>query len=143
MAVKHTIRDATYVQSWSRISKKTQRKHVVIAEYVLGRELKNGEEVHHIDGNKRNNCKNNLVICENRSYHLLLHYRQDALNATGDPNSKRCGICKEWGSAHQLSQIHRGGVPKTWFYHKECAKIRSRASANRLREAQGSTFGRK
>ena len=48
--------------------------HTIIAENVLGRELKSNEVVHHIDGDRSNNLNNNLVICE-RSLHPTIHYK--------------------------------------------------------------------
>lgn len=44
-----------------------------IASQVLGRRLKIGEVIHHIDHNPRNNSHDNLVICT-QSYHIsVLH----------------------------------------------------------------------
>lgn len=34
----------------------------MVAERMLGRKLKPGEVVHHIDGNKRNNAPENLMV---------------------------------------------------------------------------------
>ena len=73
----------------------TVYEHVLIAQTALGgRSLPNGAEVHHVDGNQRNNTRRNLVICQSKAYHKLLHVRARVLAAGGDPNtSKICGKC--------------------------------------------------
>ncbi len=50
-------------------------EHVVLAEKALGRALPTASEVHHLNENKADNSRRNLVICENREYHALLHQR--------------------------------------------------------------------
>lgn len=49
-------------------------EHRAIACRVLNRSLRNDEEVHHINGLKFDNRKNNLLICS-RDYHNALHHR--------------------------------------------------------------------
>lgn len=49
--------------------------HRVIAEQMLGRPLKRGEIVHHIDGNKHNNDPSNLQVMT-QAEHMKLHRAQ-------------------------------------------------------------------
>ena len=53
-----------------------KRLHRVVAEKALGRELKDNECVHHLDGNKENNQNSNLIICTN-SYHSHIHAKMN------------------------------------------------------------------
>ena len=50
------------------------REHIYKAAKVLGRPLRKGEVVHHIDCNKSNNANSNLLICS-QAYHKSLHAR--------------------------------------------------------------------
>lgn len=58
-------------------------EHIIIAESVLGRSLRDGEVVHHINEDKTDNRKENLLICS-RGYHAMLHHRMRRL-ANGLP----------------------------------------------------------
>ncbi len=53
--------------------------HRHMAEVKLGRPLKPGEIVHHIDRNKQNNSPSNLYIFPNQQAHWNAH-KQDAKN---------------------------------------------------------------
>lgn len=91
-------------------------EHILKAESVLGKSLPAGTVVHHVDGDGLNNDNNNLVICENDSYHKLLHKRQRALDACGDPNLIRCSFCKTYDAEYNLYMFKEGRG-----YHRECA----------------------
>jgi hypothetical protein len=51
-----------------------RREHVLVMEDHMGRKLKtqrghNGEQVHHIDGDKLNNNIDNLLFCRDTKHH--------------------------------------------------------------------------
>ena len=48
-------------------------EHVLVAEAKLGRYLKDGEVVHHIDEDKYNNSSENLMIFKTNSDHISFH----------------------------------------------------------------------
>lgn len=68
--------------------------HRHIAERALGKSLPAEAEVHHVDGNRKNNANSNLVVCENKTYHFLLHSRARTVQRGGDPNTEKlCAVC--------------------------------------------------
>lgn len=48
-------------------------EHRYEAEKMLGRHLRNGETVHHIDGDRLNNAQENLMVFTSRSDHSRFH----------------------------------------------------------------------
>lgn len=94
---------------------KQRLQHVVIAEDVLGKGLPKKAVVHHIDGNNLNNNKNNLMICENQAYHMLIHLRQRAYDECGNADWRKCPFCKSYDDPKKMqkngkSYRHRGCV---------------------------------
>jgi hypothetical protein len=53
-----------------------RHEHRVVAEQMLGRPLRRGEIVHHIDGNKHNNDPSNLQVMS-QSDHIREHFNLD------------------------------------------------------------------
>ena len=51
-----------------------RHEHRRVAETAIGRPLRNGEIVHHIDGNKLNNAPENLLVLPSRAEHARIHF---------------------------------------------------------------------
>lgn len=79
--------------------------HVLVVERALGKPLPIGAEVHHVDEDKANNAPSNLVVCQDRAYHKLLHARARVVRAGGDPNTQR--LCSKCRHALPLAAFNR------------------------------------
>lgn len=51
--------------------------HILVAEEKLGRKLKKGEVVHHVDENKLNNDPDNLIVFKTNADHAAYHKGAD------------------------------------------------------------------
>lgn len=88
-------------------------EHILVAESVLGRYLPLKAVVHHVNEKKGDNRRRNLVICENNTYHKLLHQRLRAFHAIGQANARLCRFCKRY--ATDLTVDARNSA-----YHRAC-----------------------
>jgi len=93
-------------------------EHLIIAEAALGRPLPTNAVIHHADGNGENNERKNLVVCENQSYHLLLHQRQRALSVSGHSGWIKCAICGEYDNPENLYLYPNRGTG----CHRQCRR---------------------
>lgn len=60
------------VQKTTYIKENGQHQHRIVAQKLIGRQLKRGEIVHHKDGDKHNNDPKNLEVMT-QSEHIKLH----------------------------------------------------------------------
>lgn len=91
-------------------------EHRRVVEQVLGFKLPSTVIVHHIDENRLNNTKDNLVVCQDASYHRLIHQRMRALKACGNANYQCCIFCKEWDDPKNMYH----NKAQYAHYHRPC-----------------------
>lgn len=97
---------------------KFQYGHREIAEKALGKALPVGAIVHHVDEDTANNDPNNLVICPNHLYHMLLHRRAAALDACGNATYVKCRHCESYDDMKNL--VVDGSRS---FSHRQCRSV--------------------
>lgn len=96
-------------------------EHILVVEKALGHGLPLKARVHHVDENKRRNVGGNLVVCEDNGYHQLLHRRQRALDACGNPNAVRCGYCGKYDRQEEMYICPRKNRSPSG-YHRDCGR---------------------
>jgi IMP dehydrogenase len=68
-----------YVMEWNDKYGKHIPQHRLVMERLISRTLFKGEQVHHIDGDKRNNNDENLLLCKDNREHSLIHSQLDGV----------------------------------------------------------------
>ncbi len=86
-------------------------EHILIAERAIGKSLPPQSEVHHFPQYP----SDQLVICQDKGYHLLLHVRFKALKACGHADWKKCQFCKQYDAPSNLYYKPRGSCR-----HRSC-----------------------
>jgi len=83
-------------------------RHILIVEKAIGHSLPLGAEVHHVDGVRSNDDPSNLVVCQDRNYHQLLHKRTKAFAACGHADWLSCQICKQYSPPEEITSYSNG-----------------------------------
>ena len=111
--------------------KKVVLEHRAIAERVLGKPLPSTAIVHHADDDRSNNSHANLIICQDRAYHKLIHQRSDAYRSCGHANWRRCVFCGVYDDPVNLYiPTKRGAIE-----HRKCGNEYRKAWAKERRRA--------
>lgn len=87
--------------------------HRYVAEQAIGRKLKNRESVHHLNYDKSDCRRQNLIVCPDDSYHRLLHARTDVLLDGYHPDvDAYCSGCKTYHPKQEFpkSKLRWNGV---------------------------------
>jgi hypothetical protein len=104
-------------------------RSLIVAEKALGRPIPINHPIHHANENRADDTNSNLVICQDVSYHALLHKRTRALKACGNPTWRKCNICKQYDDPQKLHFSHNG----TSVYHPKCRNLYNRELKGRRR----------
>ena len=101
-------------------SKGYVQEHVVVVCRALGRKMPPKAVVHHVDEDRDHNAGGNLVLCQDRAYHMLLHQRTRALDACGNANWRICSFCSRYDAPEKMRCIRK----QAWHY--DCRNARRR-----------------
>jgi hypothetical protein len=104
-------------------------EHILVAERTLGKLLPIGAEIHHFDEDKGNNHPSNLVVCQDATYHDLLHIRKKSYEATGHADRRWCYLCQQWKEYPDFDK-------RRDFYRTECKSCR-KEKHEKNRQAKG------
>ena len=87
-------------------SSKVDKTHRLVMQTILGRPLRPGEHVHHIDGEIRNNDPSNLALFPSNGAHLSLT-EGDWLSRLTDPSLANQGYAG-FGASNPIRQVPCG-----------------------------------
>lgn len=87
-------------------------EHRIVAEQKIGRRLKKGEQVHHIDGDKQNNDPANLEV-ETSIAHHRLHHRTSGKELRMPDEANVTLLCS-CGCGSPIEKFDRWGRPRKY-----------------------------
>lgn len=124
---KDLLRNYVCVPHHPRNHKGQVRQSIIVAEKALGKILPEGAIIHHVNGDVADDRPRNLVICENQSYHQLLHMRARAIKACSHATWRKCQFCGEWDDPENLYIPPKRGSA----FHRVCHSIYEKARKER------------
>jgi hypothetical protein len=76
--------------------------------------------IHHLDGDFTNNENSNLVVCEDRSYHMLLHQKKDAKYGRKVERKRfsiqQCYLCNKFDKKKDMMNYK----DTSFYFHLKC-----------------------
>lgn len=83
-------------------------EHILIAEKILGRAIEDGEVVHHINHDTRDNRMDNLQVFQSHAAHMQYHASQRAFSECGNAEFRKCCYCHKYDSPENLKRRREG-----------------------------------
>jgi len=88
-------------------------EHRLVAEKKIGRKLKPGEKVHHVDGDKQNNLPENITVVVGNGEHFFEHRPTDSnRQKPHEPNSTVLCVC---GCGQAFMKYDKWGRPRKYI----------------------------
>lgn len=101
-------------------------EHRLVAEEKLGRRLRDGEQVHHIDGDKANNDPRNLDVVTFAEHRVEHRHSGSVLRMPGEANPAVACAC---GCGQTFERYDRFGRPRRFLSGHNTAARNSRGRA--------------
>jgi hypothetical protein len=97
-------------------------EHILIAEKMLGRELIDDEQIHHLDFNRQNNKKSNILVLK-KGMHTKLHNWIDRMNlqtiiesaSDGEYHVEQCLNCNEYITSYSNDKFCNSECQKEFY----------------------------